>query len=338
MIELLAVVAIIGVLVGLLLPSVQRSRETARSTSCKNNLLNLQLGVEAYHAAFRVYPIGSMTDRLPVRMFPDGKDHSWLVQVRPFFAGGHEFAERWSPNLSAYHPDNWSTATMGPAFFSCPSSPFMHGRVVPLSYAGVHDGRDAVIDSRSRGAFAANRSLRRKDIADGLAHTLLIGEILVSQSQSFFWIAGNQSTLRTTGLPIQQVGVGNWDSGGIRTSTPYGLFSDPPQITYEMLESLMIKRSEEAMTADEAIAELAMRSDVMSEADRPSATLFPSPLIGKRVSSAQPLGSTHLSQIHAALADGRVATIDVSIDTTLFAQLGIRNDHRPLEKPLVQTQ
>ena len=112
MVELLAVIAIIGVLVGLLLPAVQSSRETARRISCQNNLLNLYLSAEGYHSVFRVYPAGTVTDRLPARMFPDGKDHGWLVQVRPQLDGGHVFSEKWSPVHSAYHPRNWSLIPM----------------------------------------------------------------------------------------------------------------------------------------------------------------------------------------------------------------------------------
>lgn len=57
MVELLAVVAIIGVMVGLLLPAVQSSREAARRVSCSNNLMQIALATSGYHAAFNQYPV-----------------------------------------------------------------------------------------------------------------------------------------------------------------------------------------------------------------------------------------------------------------------------------------
>ena len=57
MIEVLAVVAIIGVLVGLLLPAVQASRESARRRSCMNNLSQIGLAVQLYHQSFQQLPV-----------------------------------------------------------------------------------------------------------------------------------------------------------------------------------------------------------------------------------------------------------------------------------------
>jgi len=58
LVELLVVIAIIGVLVALLLPAVQAARESARRTTCRNNLRQLALGALLHHDAHGFFPSG----------------------------------------------------------------------------------------------------------------------------------------------------------------------------------------------------------------------------------------------------------------------------------------
>ncbi len=122
LIELLVVIAIIAILIGLLLPAVQKVREAAARAKCQNNMKQLGLAIHNYHDA-----VGELPAALEQNMNSAGTiiAHSWTPRVLPFIEQGNVY--------NKYRFDiDWdvgsNTAVGGPirvtiSTFLCPSAP-----------------------------------------------------------------------------------------------------------------------------------------------------------------------------------------------------------------------
>jgi prepilin-type N-terminal cleavage/methylation domain-containing protein len=181
LIELLVVIAIIAILIGLLLPAVQKVREAAARTTCQNNLKQIGLAIQMHHDTYQAFPTGGMGIG-PTRIMVNGvpadytaQSWAWPYQILPFLEQG---------NLWGNTNDALVYGTPVKIYF-CPSvrpPTVLNGRAM-IDYAG-NAGTYGIWSSWGYpansldGPFAPTGSkvVNLSSITDGTSVTLLVGE------------------------------------------------------------------------------------------------------------------------------------------------------------------
>jgi prepilin-type N-terminal cleavage/methylation domain-containing protein/prepilin-type processing-associated H-X9-DG protein len=204
LIELLVVIAIIAILIALLIPAVQRVRDSASRAQCVNNLKQIGLACHHYHDTYSAFPPGYIADD----PFPGtSPGWGWPAFLLPYIEQQNLFNQVNFNNPLESQPviQNIIATYLCPAD-SPPEIPFEITdatfstlcMAAPSSYAAtVGQDADDVADPTGSGVFFRNSKIRLTDITDGTSSTTLIGDRAWSNTKGIWAGAPNGAITRS---------------------------------------------------------------------------------------------------------------------------------------------
>lgn len=184
LVELLVVITIIGILIALLLPAVQAAREAARRASCCNNLRQIGIALQNYHAAIGSFPPGGIEHRAMINpktgkpYGASGRQLAWSALLLPYIEQGALYRQLDTGKVFDA-AENATAAAAVLSVYVCPSVPqgncLKQGRG-PCQYGGIYGERIISPNNPPKGTMLYDRAISIAQISDGTSNTLIVAE------------------------------------------------------------------------------------------------------------------------------------------------------------------
>ncbi len=245
------VIAIIGVLVGLLLPAVQAAREAARKIQCKNNLRQIGIALHNYHDTHQCLPTGC----LEWRGFAGSagrRQYAWSALLLPFIEQGNLYRQI-DFSLPFDAPENASAAAVRLQVYRCPTAKVRILERGPTDYGGLF-GERLIDQEPTDGIFLYDRRIQFSDIRDGLSNTIAVSEDVGGPDSE--WINGNNVFVQAGGINDPHAWIGDNEIRSQHTGGAMLLFADShvhfvsENIELKVLGGLITRAGGEALGVD----------------------------------------------------------------------------------------
>ncbi len=333
LIELLVVIAIIAILIGLLLPAVQKVREAAARAKCQNNMKQIGLAVHTFHDARGYLPTGGTRDTpLYGGNGNGGWGSAWSVFILPGMEQSALFSRFTFPGGSGWgSANNYNQATNAriPNYL-CPSSPT--GDTVPSPFAGSNIQANHYVavtgainglipgytetrifnNNGSVGCCSGGIASAGGAIVPGIDAKLALNHltdgttnvILVSEQNDFLTTANGNKVKWGVGL------LHGWMIGWHTTATPNNGTNIGDARTFQMT----------------TIRYAINRKTGWTNAPGNCGTQGVCDNMGTNI----PLNSAHSGGVNALMGDGSVRFLRDSLDIATLARLATRDDGQPI--------
>jgi prepilin-type N-terminal cleavage/methylation domain-containing protein len=323
LIELLVVIAIIAVLIGLLLPAVQKVREAAARTKCANNLKQIGLAVHNYHDATQFFP--------PTYIRQDWV--TWAVFILPYIEQGAAY-QGWDTQLRYLDQANFTSAPGDPTtvvvpIYQCPSRPRDTFLSVEgdwaTNYTSKHRpggvGDYAVSHGTDTGTLDGNGALT---IGVALAMVQPDGTPWTNVAQAFMSPQGTKITKWKSQTSLNSIADGTSNTlmigeKYVRPSSRWGINED--RSIYNGFFARVYRRAAGQPTMNANALPYSLVSDLTENAT--TAT-------GTAQAPFQRFGSWHAGVVEFVFCDGSVRGVKNTIDDVTLGRLAERADGLPI--------